>query len=67
MGAELDYGEIESVLSQIVGENVGFEKLVNEAIAGENLFSPGKWIRLLGNVISEQLQAHGQTIGYLLI
>ena len=67
MGAELDFREIESVLRQIVGKNVGFEALVNEAMSGGNLFSPGKWIEILKNVISEQLQIHGQTIGYLMI
>lgn len=67
MGAELDFREIESVLRQIVGKNVGFEALVNEAISGGKLFSPGKWIEILKNVISEQLQIHGQTIGYLMI
>lgn len=67
MGAELDFREIESVLRQIVGKNVGFEAMVNEAMSGGNLFSLGKWIEILKNVISEQLQIHGQTIGYLMI
>ncbi len=67
MGAELDFKEIESVLRQIVGKNVGFEAMVNEAMSGGNLFSLGKWIEILKNVISEQLQIHGQTIGYLMI
>ena len=67
MGAELEYGEIESVLEQIVGKNVGFEQLVNEAISGGKLFSITSWTEILGNVISEQFQAHGQMIGYLVI
>lgn len=67
MGAELEYGEIESVLEQIVGKNVGFEQLVNEAIYGGKLFSITSWTEILGNVISEQFQAHGQMIGYLVI
>ena len=53
MGAELEYGEIESVLEQIVGKNVGFEQLVNEAISGGKLFSITSWTEILGNVISE--------------
>ena len=32
MGAELEYREIERVLEQIVGKNVGFEELVNEVV-----------------------------------
>lgn len=64
---ELDYREIENVLEQIVGKQVGFESLVNEAISGKNLISPGTWIEILGNVALEQLQIHGQVIGYLVI
>ena len=43
MGAELEFGEIESVLKQIIGKNVGFEELVNEIISGGNLFSAADW------------------------
>lgn len=67
MGGGLDYREIEGVLEQIAGKNIGFEAMVNEAISGERLISPGKWLELVGNVAREQLQIHGQTIGYLII
>ena len=67
MGAELEFGEIESVLKQIIGKNVGFEELVNEIISGGNLFSAADWAKILGNVIVEQLQRHGQIVGYLVI
>lgn len=67
MGAELDYGEIEVVLGQIMGEAVSFESTVNEMLQGGELLSPGKWIGIIGNVVLEQLRAHGQTIGYLFL
>lgn len=65
MGAELDYGEIEAVLDQIMGKNVGFESMVQDAMDGGSLFSPGKWVGMIGNAVLEQLNSHGQTIGYL--
>ena len=67
MGNAPDYGEIEAVLRQITGKGVSFRNLVQEAMGGENLFSVKKWISLLGNVVLEQLELHGQTIGYLLL
>ena len=51
MGERLDFGEIENVLEQIAGKNIGFEALLNNAMTGESLFSVGKWMELLGNVI----------------
>ena len=51
MGAELDYGEIEAVLGQIMGKGVSFEAMVHEAMEGRSLLSPGKWIGILGNVL----------------
>lgn len=67
MGTELDYGEIETVLKQIMGKGISFETMVEEAIQGGKILSPGKWLGIFGNVILEQLRAHGQTIGYLLL
>lgn len=64
---EVDYGEIEAVLEKITGKPVGFETLVEEALAGESLFSLGKWIGLFGNAMTEQLRFHSQKIGYLLV
>lgn len=65
MGTELDYGEIETVLEQIMGNHLSFESMVGEITESGELLSPGKWIGILGNVIMEQLNAHGQTIAYL--
>lgn len=67
MGNEPDYGEIEAVLKQIMGENLKFGEIVQKMMDGENLFSIKKWIGLLGDVLLEQLKLHGQTIGYLLL
>lgn len=67
MGTELDFGEIEAVLEQIMGKGVSFQTLVNEAIESGNVLFPGKWIGMIGNVVLEQLQNHGQTIGYLCV
>lgn len=67
MGNTPDYREIEAVLRQITGKGVGFGNLVQEAMEGENLFSVKRWISLLGNVVLEQFELHGQTIGYLLL
>lgn len=67
MGTELDYGEIETVLEQILGKGISFETMVEEAIRGGSILSPGKWIGIFGDVMLEQLRIHGQTIGYLLL
>lgn len=67
MGAELDYREIETVLEQIMGERVGFESMVKELTGSGEILSPGKWAGMLGNVLLEQLNSHGRTIGYLCI
>lgn len=64
---EIDYGEIEQVLQGIMGETVNFEKMVSELVDGGSIFSFGKWIKLIGELIIGQLQEHGQTIGYLLL
>ncbi len=65
MSAELNFGEIEAVLEKILETDTGFETMVNEVMEGGSLFSAGSWIRMLGNVVLEQLRSHGQTIGYL--
>lgn len=67
MGNEPDYGEIEAVLDQIMGESLSFGEIVHKLMDGESIFSVGKWIGLLGNVLLEQIKLHGQTIGSLLI
>lgn len=65
MNQNLDYGEIEEVLGRIMGENISFGGLVNDVTEGGNVFSPGKWMGVLGNVVLEQVRLHGQAIGYL--
>ena len=67
MGAEMDYGEIEEVLSQIMGKEVAFGGMVRDAIEGGRLFSEGSLVKILGNVIVEQLHTHSQTMGYLFL
>jgi len=67
MGKTPDYGEIEEVLRQIVGNGVSFGEVVQKAIEGGTLFSLKNWIGILGKVLLEQFQLHGQTIGYLLV
>lgn len=67
MGAELDLGEVEAVLSQIMGKGVSFQSMVTETIESGNVFTSGKWIGMMGNVLLEQLKTHGQTIGYLCV
>ncbi len=65
MGAELDYGEIETVLEQIMGRPAGFESMVDELIGNGKLLSLGKWAGILGDTLLEQVSRHGKTIGYL--
>lgn len=67
MGKTTDYGEIEAVLKQITGKGVSFEKVVQQTMEGGNIFSLKNWISLLGDVLLEQIEVHGQTIGYLLL
>lgn len=67
MGKTTDYGEIEAVLKQITGKGVSFEKIVQQTMEGRNVFSLKNWISLLGDVLLEQIEVHGQTIGYLLL
>ena len=67
MGAELDYGEIEAVLAQIIGKEVSFGGMVQKMTEGGSVFREGNLPRLLGNILLEQLKIHGQTIGYLLL
>ncbi len=67
MGSGIDYGEIEVVLEQIMGESFKFEQLVSEMMAGGEALSPVRWIQLLGNALIEQISRHGQTIGYLFL
>ncbi len=65
MGAELDFGVIEDVLTRIMGQDMGFESMVAETVKGGGFISPANWIRMIGDVVLEQLRSHGQTIGYL--
>ena len=67
MGAELDYGEIEDVLAQIMGKEVSFGGMVQEMLEGGSVFRGGNLPKLLGNILLEQLRIHGKTIGYLLL
>lgn len=67
MNLEMDYGEIEQVLQEIMGEPVNFGELVSELLDGGNFISFGKWIRLIGEMVIGQLRNHDQTIGYLLL
>lgn len=65
MGAELDYGEIETVLEQIMGRHIGFETMVGELTGNGKHLSFGQWAGILGNTLLEQVNSHGKTIGYL--
>ena len=67
MGTELDYGEIEDVLSGIMGKEVNFSGMVEEMMRGDSIFSKRNLMEFLGNVVLEQLKIHSQTIGYLLL
>lgn len=67
MGAELEYGEIENVLEEILGRQIHFGEMVKNISQDGELLSLGKGIGLLGNVLQEQLKNHGQTITYLVI
>lgn len=67
MTAEIEYREIDAVLEQIMGSGISFGEMVSKTIESGDLFSPGKWMRLLGNIVVEQLHTHGRMIGYLCI
>lgn len=67
MGNGIEYGDIEHVLEEIMGKQVGFETLVNEMIQSGEVLSLGEWVSILGNVLLEQVKEHGQTIAYLVI
>lgn len=67
MNVEIEYGEIENILERILGSPVNFERNVNELIHSGELFSFGKGIGILGDVLLEQIKNHGQTIISLLL
>ena len=67
METELDFGDIELVLEQIMGKSPGFEKMVAEVIRGEGIIHPFKWIEILTDTLMGQLKIHGQSMGYLCI
>lgn len=65
MEDSLDYGEIEAVLGQILGDSLGFEAMLEQTMESGKLFSLSKWFEIIGNVFLEQLHTHGRTIGSL--
>lgn len=67
MTAELDYGEIEKVLQQIMGKQVSFEEMVKGMTENGDQISWGKGLGALANTLLQQIKGHGQTIGYLLL
>ncbi len=67
MRENLEFGEIEAVLERIMGTSTGFEKMVQETMQGGSFFSVSGWMKILGNVLLEQLRSHGQTVGYLIL
>lgn len=67
MTAELDYGEIETVLRQIMGKEVGFEQIVKNLTESGSMISWGKGVGVLGNMLIQQIKGHSRTIGYLLL
>lgn len=67
MTAELDYGEIETVLQQIMGKEVGFEQIVKNLTESGGMISWGKGVGVLGNMLIQQIKGHSRTIGYLLL
>lgn len=64
---ELDFSEIESVLDRIMGKKVSFSNMVAEITETGKAASVSTWIEVLGKVLLEQLNKHGETIGYLLV
>lgn len=67
MNAEIEYGEIENILEQILGRQVEFGKLVDELTREGELFSLGNGAKLLGRILMEQMKSHGQTISFLVL
>ena len=67
MGTAPNYEEIEEVLRQITGENIGFGEMVQKIMEGGTLFSLKQWMDLLGETLLKQLEFHGKTLGYLLL
>lgn len=67
MGVEVEYGEIEAVLEKIMGDGTRFETLVSELTAGGHFLSPGRWTKVLGELILGQLRLHADQAGYLFL
>lgn len=67
MGAELDFGEVDAVLEQIMGKGINFQKMVSDVLESGTVLSPGKWMHTIGEMVLLQLKSHGQTMGYLVI
>lgn len=67
MGAELDFGEVDAVLEQIMGKGISFQKMVSDVLESGTVLSLGKWLHTIGEMVLLQLKSHGQTMGYLVI
>lgn len=67
MTADLDYGEIETVLQQIIGKQVSFEEMVKGMTENGKFVSWGEGVGVLGNILLQQIKGHSRTIGYLLL
>lgn len=63
----LEYGEIEAVLQQILGEHAGFEQMVETMMQGGERISVKNGMEFLGTLLAEQIRGHAQTVGYLLL
>lgn len=67
MTADLDYGEIETVLQQIIGKQVSFEEMVKGMTENGKFVSWGEGVGVLGNILLQQIKGHSRAIGYLLL
>lgn len=67
MEKTVDFQEIENVLEKIMGDHAGFEGMVEQLVENGEIWSPGKWIGMLGKVLAGQLRSQGEMIGYLLL
>lgn len=63
----IDYGEIEAVLGQIMDNPLSFGEMVSKTMEKGMVFSVSEWIGMMGTVAKEQLRNNGRIIGYLLL
>ena len=64
---EIDFGEIQQVLDEILGNGIDFQKMAEQGMKGENLLSPENLAVFLQDIFLKELLAQKQLWMHILI